>query len=136
MDLEFLAKLTDLSDLQISGYGVPNGPRTQVTGNDAICAGGNLRTLTLGALEIPSMPFASQCKFLTEINLRYIPINSLNDLVTIQTLKKVSLIDVPVVEISPLLALPNLETLTLTRVPARADIIAALERKGVDVKNP
>jgi hypothetical protein len=53
-----------------------------------------------------------------------------------QNLKKVSLIDVPVVEVSPLLALQNLESLSLIRVPARADVIAMLERKGVKVTNP
>lgn len=136
MNLGFLRKLPNLTNLQISGFGAPVGPRSKVTESDALCAGGNLKTLTLGALEISSLVFSPQCKTLTEINLRDLPMNSLNDLSAIQTLRKVSLVDVPVVEISPLLALPNLESLMLVRVPARADVIAALERKGIKVDNP
>jgi len=64
------------------------------------------------------------------------PIASLGGLTNMQSVKRVSLIDVPLAEISPLLTLPNLEGLSLIRVPARADIIALLERKGVKVQNP
>lgn len=136
MNLDFLSELPEVTDLQISGFGAPVGPRSQVTGSDALCAGGNLKRLTLGALEIRSLAFASQCKSLTEINLRDIPLVSLNELGAVPTLRKISLIDISVVEISPLLTLPDLEQLTLIRVPARADVLAALERKGVKVENP
>jgi hypothetical protein len=136
LNLSFLSKLPNLTDLQISGFGAPIGPRSRVTGSESICAGGKLITLTLGALEMPSLPFAAQCRSLVELNLREIPLTSLNDLPTMQGIRKVSLVDVPVVEISPLLSLPNLEHVFLVRVPARADVIAALERSGVKVDNP
>ena len=136
MDLSFLAKLINLSNLQISGIGFPLGHGSQVLQANAICAGGNLKTLTLGQLQISSLAFVVGCAKLTEINLSGLLINSINELAGVTTLKNVSLSDVSVVEISPLLALPDLESVYLMRVPARADVISALERKGVKVTNP
>ena len=136
MNLSFLNQLPNLENLQLTGFNRFTGQRSQVVGIESLCTSRNLKTLTLGFLEISALDFVGRCSELLEINLNYMPIASLGGLTNMQSVKRVSLIDVPLAEISPLLTLPNLEGLSLIRVPARADIIALLERKGVKVQNP
>jgi Leucine-rich repeat (LRR) protein len=106
---------------------------SRVANPAALCSFGNLKILSLSDLQINSLGFLSACTNLSELGLNRLPINSVQDLPS--TLKKVSLVDVPVVDISPLLLFANLESLTLLRVPARADVISELERRGVKVTN-
>jgi Leucine-rich repeat (LRR) protein len=70
---------------------------------------------------------------ITDLNLSSIPITNGAELATMSSLRKLSLVDVPLVDISPLLSLPTLKELSLLRTPARADVIAALQRRGVKV---
>lgn len=135
MNLGFIRRLPNLTNVQISGLGF-NAARSLVQDSAAICSSGNLSALTLVSLQLDSLGPLSGCAKLSEINLNSIPITSLGELAGIQTLRKISLVDIPVVEISPLLSLPNLESVYLIRVPARADVISELERRGVKVSTP
>jgi hypothetical protein len=60
-------------------------------------------------------------------------LSSIEALRNLKAIKKLSLIDIPVVDISVLLELPALISVTVIRVPARADVITELERRGVKV---
>ena len=71
----------------------------------------------------------------TELHLSSMPIQSIGELGEVKTLKRLSLTSIPVVEISPLLALQSLDEVTFIHVPARADVIVELQRRGVKVTN-
>lgn len=133
VDLGPVGKLDNLTDLNVSGFGLATGFRTQVVNIDAIGKLTQLKTLTIDSAKIDSLRFLSPRNPLTELHLSNVPVGSVSELVSIVSLKKISFVDVPVVDISPLLSLPNLETLSLLRTPARADVIAELERRGVNV---
>lgn len=133
MNLEFLGKLQNLTSLRVMSMQAFFGPRAHVTGFERLCASPHLGTLALGDLDIPNLGFISQCRELTEVSIRNLPISSVADLASVPTLEKVELANVQVVEISPLLDLPNLQTLGISNVPARNDVISALEQRGVKV---
>jgi len=136
MDLAFFGKMKTLRTVQISGFGVGTLLGSQVLNADSICTSSNVETLTVGSVQIDSLHFLSNCKKLIEMNLSRMPITSITEVSALRYLKKLTLTDIPVVDISPLLGLPNLESLFLLRVPARADVIAELERRGVKITNP
>jgi Leucine-rich repeat (LRR) protein len=136
INLSFVRKLPKLRSLQISSFGVPAASGSQIVDASAICATGELDALTIGSVQLDSLDFVTGCTKLTELNLSGMRIRSIAELSGMHLLRKISLVDVPVVEISPLLTLANLESVTLLRVPARADVISELERRGVKVSNP
>jgi Leucine-rich repeat (LRR) protein len=129
-----LQGLTRLSNLQVSGLG-PSGPNTQVDNAQAIGVLAELKILSLGYLKLSDVSFVQGLRNLTEIAIATMPITSVLPLRNLKTLRKVTLTDTPVVDISPLLDLPNLSELYLLRVPARADVLKELERRGVKVTN-
>lgn len=135
IDLSSLRTLAKLTNLQIAGFGFGAG-LIQIKDPDAIGEFGQLTTLTLGDVQINSLRFLDRLNNLAELNLRHLPLGSISDLTNLASLKQISLVDIPIVDISPLLSLPNLAKLSLMRTPARADVIAQLERRGVRVSNP
>jgi internalin A len=135
IDLSPLRKLGKLTNLQVSGLGF-NAGLSRVIDADAIGELPQLKTLTLGQVQIDSLRFITRLNNLAELNVSRIPIGSVAELANLVSLKQISLVDVPVVDISPLLWLPNLAKVYLMRTPARADVIAQLERRGVKVSNP
>jgi Leucine-rich repeat (LRR) protein len=132
LDLSPLRNLAHLRSLQLSGLGL--GPSTSIVNPQAIGDLRELRTLTLGSLQISDLAFVRDLKNLNEININAMPITSIHPLQNLKSLKSVSLADVPVIDISVFLELPNLTKLNLVRVPARADVLSELERRGVAVK--
>ena len=132
IDLSFIRRLSKLTRLQISGFGFLAG-RSRVVDVDAIGDLGQLRTLTVGEVQIDSLRFLARCSNLMELNLSGLPITSVSELAGLTALKQISLVDVSVVDVSPFLSLPNLEKLSLLRTPARADVISELQRRGIRV---
>jgi Leucine-rich repeat (LRR) protein len=134
IDLSPLRKLHQLTFLRIDGPGFTRG-RAQVTDVNAIGELEELRSLSLSEVQISSLQFlvGHEFKNLTEFSLNDAPISSVSELASLVSLKKISFFDIPVVDIAPLLALPNLTELSLLRVPARADVISELQRRGVKV---
>jgi len=100
---------------------------------DAIGELAQLKTLTMGEVQVDSLRFLAKRYNLVELNLNGLPLRSISELANLMSLEKISLADIPIVDISPLLLLPNLATLSLLRTPARADVISELERRGVKV---
>ena len=131
IDLAPIRKLGNLTNLHLMGIGFGMG-RMRLISVDAIGDLAQLKTLTIMAVQIDSLRFLSSRNKLVELNLR-LPIGSVSELASVASLKQISFVDVPVVDISPLLWLPNLATISLLRTPARADVLAELERRGVKV---
>jgi Leucine-rich repeat (LRR) protein len=130
IDFTPLRKLDKLASLQASGLMM--NQRSAVVGLDSIRES-KLTALTIGSLQIGSLGFLDGNSTITDLNLSSIPITNGAELATMSSLRKLSLVDVPLVDISPLLSLPTLKELSLLRTPARADVIAALQRRGVKV---
>jgi internalin A len=131
-DLAPLRPLSKLQNLQLSGIGFGRG-LSGVSDLEAIGDLKELKTLTLGQLQVNNLSFVENIRNLVEMNLNQLPILSLSSLRNLSLLKKLSLVDVPIVDISPLLELPQLSELFLLRVPARADVLTELKRRGVRV---
>ena len=131
-DLLPLRSLAKLQNLQLSGiaFGRPPPPvaNVQIIGDLK-----GLKTLTLGQLQITNLNFAKDLTNLEELNLNQLPIIDTAPLRGLASLKKISLTDIPVVDISPLLDLPRLSDLSILRVPARADVLKELERRGTKI---
>jgi Leucine-rich repeat (LRR) protein len=134
IDLSPLRKLRQLTFLRIDGPGFTRG-RAQVTDVNAIGELEELKSLSLSEVQISSLQFlvGHEYKNLAEFSLNDVPISSVSELASLVSLKKISFFDIPVVDIAPLLALPNLTEFSLLRVPARADVISELQRRGVKV---
>jgi Leucine Rich repeats (2 copies) len=88
-DLLALHGLANLQTLQLSGIGF--GTLSSVANLQAIGDLKELRTLTLGQLQIGDLNFAQELKNVTEINLSQLPILSLVPLRNLTFLKKISL---------------------------------------------
>jgi Leucine-rich repeat (LRR) protein/pimeloyl-ACP methyl ester carboxylesterase len=131
IDLSFLPGLKKLAQLIVSGN--PLFPPSQVLEADRIGDLPKLRSLSLSNLQLSSLDAIVKLP-LEELTLGNMPIKSIDELARITTLTKVTLWAVPVVDISPLLALINLDQLTVLRSPARADVLAELESRGVKVR--
>src|SRR6185437_7500401 len=131
-DLLPLGHLVKLQNLQLSGIGVGR-PLAPVENVEAISNLKELKTLTIGQLQITNLNFTNGLTNLAELNLNQLPILDISPLRALVSLKKLSFADVPVVDISPLLQLPKLADLSILRVPARADILKELERRGVRI---
>ena len=130
-DLSPLRSLTKLNEVQLSGLGF--SVVSPVTDIQAISVLSGLKKLTLGSLQLNELAFAVNLTNLEEINLNVLPITSITPLSGLRSLKKISLVQTAVVDVSPLLELPALTELNVIRTPARADILAELERRGVKV---
>jgi len=132
IDMSPLRNLGKLTTLQVSGFGFTAG-RSRIIDADAIGDLSQLRTLTLGSVEMNSLMFLTRLNNLVQLNLNDLPVTSVSESADIKSLKQISLVDVPIVDISPFLSLPNLAELSLLRTPARADVVSELERRGVKV---
>jgi len=134
IDMSTLRNLTKLTTLQIMGP-FP-GRLSRTIDVDAIGDLSQLKSLSLGMMEVTSLRFLPKCHNLEELFLENIPVSTINEVTALTSLKKISLIGLPVVDISPLLSLPNLEEVYLFRTPARSDVISELQRRGVKVTMP
>jgi hypothetical protein len=133
IDLSPLRTLIKLTS--VTANGMMTTSLSQVRDVSALGELKQLTTLTLGSVQVDSLRFLSGSVKLTELNLSDMPITSAPELATLSSLSNLSLVDIPLVDISPLLSLTKLKKLSLLRTPARADVISALERRGVDVRN-
>jgi Leucine-rich repeat (LRR) protein len=111
-------------------------PLASVTDPSEIGRLPRLTNLALAGLALNSISFVSSCLELRDLSLQRIPISNLDALSGMKNLQRVSLVDIPIIEITPLLNAPSLRELTVMRTPARADILAELERRRVKVSNP
>jgi hypothetical protein len=132
LDVAPLRSLVKLRSLALSGAGFFR-PLTAIANIDAMADLTDLRTLTLGSLQLTDIAFVAKLTKLEELNINEMPISSIEPLRNLKSLKKVSLNRTGVVDISPLLELPALTTLTVGRTPARSDVLGELERRGVKV---
>lgn len=131
IDLGPIVTLTNLHTLLITGLGF--GFLTPVQNPQVIGSLTGLNELSLGNLQISDLSFLATLSNLNSIGLTNMPVSSISFLQGLGSLQKISLVDVPVVDVSPLLTLPALTGLTVGRVPARQDVISALEKNGVAV---
>jgi hypothetical protein len=131
IDASPLHNLTKLRALTITGVGF--GGLTAVPNIQVLGGLKELRSLTLGQLQITDLNFLASLTNLNEINLSQLPISSIEPLRGLNALNKVALVDMPIVDISPLLALPALSNLTVGRTPARSDVLSELGRRGVKI---
>jgi len=132
LDLSPLRQLNKLTQLNVMGM-MMRQP-TVVNGIDVI-AQLQLKTLALGGVQINSLGFLTGNSTIEDLTLSAMPVNAGTELGTMTSLRKLSLVDVSIADISPLLSLPKLREVSLLRVPARADVISALQRNGVKVTN-
>jgi hypothetical protein len=133
LDLEPIGMMEQLSSLTITCMGMPFNIATQVSHADAIGNLHDLKSLTLGGVQVSDLTFLSSLQKLTSLSLSSVPIISLAFAQNLQYLQNVSLINIQIIDVSPLLSLPALSTLTVGRVPARSDVISELQRRGVIV---
>ncbi len=133
-DVSALGNLTRMEDLQLSGIGF--GQFSSIRNVERLAALKNLRRLTIGQLALRNLDIIKSFAELEELNLNQLPINSIAAVEGLLHLKKVTMVDVPIIDISPLLHVPNLTEVYLIRVPARADVLAQLQREGVKVTQP
>jgi hypothetical protein len=125
--------LTKLHDLSIMGaLAILRGP-TVVTNIEAIGESEELRSLTLGFVQITDLGFISKLRTLSELNINHLPIQSVEPLRDLKSLTKISLTGTLVVDISPLLDLPALTELRITQTPARSDVLTELQQRGVTI---
>ncbi|HEX3503013.1 MAG TPA: hypothetical protein VHU22_06455 [Xanthobacteraceae bacterium] len=133
-DISQFKNLGNLQELTLNGMGF--GFLFPVANADLIGNFRGLKTLNLSSIQINDLSFLRNLQNLTELNLSALPITSLAPIESLKHLKKIWLINLGVGEISPLLALPDLSELYVLRVPARADVIVELQRRGVKVTMP
>ncbi len=136
IDIHSLDELTQLEQLQLTSFAFGGSPLANVTDPAVIGRLSHLTTLGLSGLALNSISFVVGCPALKDLSLQHMPVSNLDALSGMKSLQRVSLVDVPVVEVTPLLNTPSLRELTVLRTPARADVLAELERRGVKVSNP
>jgi internalin A len=134
LDAFALSKLANLQTLQISGIGF--GQLSSIRNVESLATLADLRQFTIGQIALTNLDFLKHFSKLEELNLSQLPINSIAAVQGLLHLKKITMVDIPVVDISPLLQMPNLAEVYLIRVPARADVLAQLQREGVKVTQP
>jgi Leucine-rich repeat (LRR) protein len=127
-----LHSLVRLQELAISGYGVLT--LSQVTGIETVGELRALKKLSLGSLQITDIAFISDLSDLVTLNINEMPISSVEPLRNLASLTTVRLYMTNVVDISPLLGLLSLTNLNVGSTPARADVLTALEQRGVNVQ--
>jgi internalin A len=132
-DLRPLRNLTQLRKLALAVLGM--GRLAPVDNIDAIGHLKELQSLTLSDLQVTDLLFVENLDHLQELNLNGTPISSLDPLRGLKELKTISINALPISDISALLDLPELAELRIMRTPARADILVALERRGVKVQS-
>jgi hypothetical protein len=132
LDISPLRSLTKLRELMLTGMGL--GVLTKVTDIEALGELKEMTKLTLGDMEINDLAFVINLTHLEEIGINRMPVTSIAPLRYLKSLKSVGLNVTNVTDISPLLDLPNLERLSVTRTPARADVLTELERRGVKIQ--
>jgi Leucine-rich repeat (LRR) protein len=133
IDIAPLHNLTKLRDFTLSVLGI--GWRAAVDNIGTLGDLTELRRITISDLQITDLEFLKNANHLEEINLSDLPISSLEPLGGLKELKRVSINALPIVDISPLMDLPELTELRILRTPARADMLSALQRRGVKVQS-
>jgi internalin A len=132
IDVAPLRSLTNLRGLSLSAISI-GYPPSPITDIEAIGDLAELRTLTIGSLQLTNLAFLTKLTNLEELSIYRSPISSIEQVRDLKLLKKVGLHLTAVEDISPLLDLPSLTDLTIGRTPARSDLLAELERRGVKV---
>jgi Leucine-rich repeat (LRR) protein len=132
-DIAPLHNLTKLRDFTLSVLGI--GRRAAVDNIGTLGDFTELRRITISDIQITDLEFLKNANHLEEINLSDLPISSLEPLSGLKELKRVSINALPIVDISPLMDLPELTELRILRTPARADMLSALQRRGVKVQS-
>lgn len=107
----------------------------------------NCRTIEINVGEFTDISELHDFKHLTKLVISQVPLNGVGtvdaaplsslDITPLRgspSLSKISFADIPVVDVSPLLDLPRLSELSILRVPARADVLKELERRGVKIR--
>ena len=131
IDVSSLRELTGLRKLSLSSIGFLT--LTQVANIESISNMVNLEELTLGQMAVSDLSFINDLKNLSSISINQMPVSSIESLRCLKKLRKVMLVRTSVADVSSLLELPDLVELTVSYTPARSDIIAELERRGVKV---
>jgi hypothetical protein len=134
LDLTAVRNLTKLRNLTINPLGFASGRFTPVTDVEAIGELTELRVLSLGDLQVRDIEFVRKLRNLNQIEIARMPITSIESLRGLKELAKIHLSGIPVIDIAVLLDLPALTELTISRMPAREDVLTALEQRGVKVK--
>jgi Leucine-rich repeat (LRR) protein/pimeloyl-ACP methyl ester carboxylesterase len=136
LNIQPLGKLQDLSDLEIMGMPASIAELNTlipVAGLDVVRQLGGLRRLVLAHAVLPDLGFLSDTK-LDSLQLNFSPLADLRIVGTLGSLTKLDIAGTGIVEITPLLNLPHLTTLGIQGTPARSDVVALLEKRGVVVR--
>jgi len=133
LDIAPLRSLTKLRAFSLSGFGF--GTIGVVRNIETVGEWKSLKSLALGSITVSDISFVANLSNLEQLTLSDLPISTLAPISGLSSLKKVSMIDIHIVDISPLLQLPALTDFSTIRVPARSDVIAQLQRRGVNVKS-
>lgn len=133
LDISSLQNLTKLKSFTLMGLSFPG--LLNVAGFDALGRLTEMKQIVLGHLQISDISFMALLKNLEEIDLRQLPITTIEPLRALKNLRVLTLNQTHTVDISPLLDAKKLEQLTVVRTPARSDILAELQRRGVTVAN-
>lgn len=133
LDISPLQNLTKLKSFTLMGLSFPG--LLNVAGFNALAKLTELKKIVLGHLQVTDISFVVLLKNLEEIDLRQLPITTIEPLRALRNLRVLFLNQTHTVDISPLLDARKLEQLTVVRTPARADVLAELQRRGVTVAN-
>jgi Leucine-rich repeat (LRR) protein len=137
LDLLPLRSLTKLSDLEIMGLPSSFSDLNALLILDNLSVTGDLDDLTrlvLAHVKIADLHFLERTKKLESLQLNFSPLSDIAIIGTLTSLKRLDIAGTGIVDIAPLLALPNLRVLGIQQTPARSDVVAMLERRGVDVQ--
>jgi hypothetical protein len=134
LDVAPLRSLANLRSLSLMGASFPY-LLSSITSIEAIGGLTELRTLSISSFPVNNLAFVAKLMNLEELSIYQMPISSIEPVRDLKSLKKVSLNLTAVVDISPLLDLPALTELTVGRTPARSDLLAQLEQRGVKVNS-
>jgi internalin A len=134
LDVAPLRSLANLRSLSLIGGSLPY-LLSSITNIETIGGLTELRTLLISSFPVNNLAFVAKLMNLEELNINQMPISSIEPVRDLKSLKKLSLNLTAVVDISPLLDLPALTELTVGRTPARSDLLAQLEQRGVKVNS-
>jgi len=132
LDVAPLRSLANLRSLSLTG-GVFPYLFSRMTNIETIGGLTELRTLAISWFQVNNLAFVAKLVNLEELNISQMPISSIEPVHDLKLLRKVSLNLAAVIDISPLLGLPALTDLAVGRTPARSDLLAQLEQRGVKV---
>jgi hypothetical protein len=131
LNLTPISKLVNLRELDIMAFGF-NG-LARLDNAEALAQLSELRILSVGWAAISQMDFISGLSKLTKLSLIQMPLQSIQGIQNDKAITTVTLNFSTIIDISPLLELPQLTEVSVVGVPARADVITELERRGIKV---